>query len=213
MPTKEQFLKALENLRKIESEKQDKVKFNQSVDLLINLKSFDITKNPINILVTIPHKVKDKKLAAFLEKKSPLLDTITKAEFETFKDKKKLKQIVSEYDFFVASAKLMPLVATTFGRALGPAGKMPSPQLGVIMVEDDAAIKQAMIKIETGVKIRAKEPSLKLSIGKQNFKDSDLAENAVAIFNDIYKLLPRSKDNLRSVMLRLTMSKPVKVEL
>jgi large subunit ribosomal protein L1 len=213
MPTKEQFLKALENLRKIESEKKDKVKFNQSVDLLINLKSFDIAKNPINILVTIPHKVKDKKLAAFLEKKSPLLDTVTKAEFEAFKDKKKLKQLVGEYDFFVASAKLMPLVATTFGRALGPAGKMPSPQLGVIMVEDDAAIKQAMIKIETGVKIRAKEPSLKLSIGKQNFKDSDLAENAVAIFNDIFKLLPRSKDNLRSIMLRLTMSKPVKVEL
>ena len=213
MPTKEQFLKALETLRKVESENKDKVKFNQSIDLLINLKSFDITKNPINILVTIPHKIKEKKLAAFLEKKSPLLDTITKAEFETFKEKKKLKQLVNEYDFFVASAKLMPAVATTFGRALGPAGKMPSPQLGVVMSETDDVIKQAMIKIETGVKVRAKEPSLKLSIGKQDSKDSNIAENAMAIFSEIYKLLPRSKDNLRSIMLKLTMGKPVKVEL
>jgi hypothetical protein len=37
MPTKEQFIKALETLRKNESENKDKVKFNQSVDLLINL--------------------------------------------------------------------------------------------------------------------------------------------------------------------------------
>jgi large subunit ribosomal protein L1 len=201
MPTKEQFLKAIENLRKIESEKKDKIKFNQSIDLLINLKSFDISKNPINILVTIPHSVKQKKVAAFLERKSPVLDTITRTEFDAFKDKKKLKQLVNEYDFFVATAKLMPLVATTFGRALGPAGKMPSPQLGVIMVEDDASIKQAMIKIETGVKVRAKEPSLKLAIGKQDAKDLDIAENAVAIFSEVFKLLPRSKDNLRSVML------------
>lgn len=213
MPTKEQFIKALETLRKIGSEKKDKIKFNQSIDLLINLKSFDITKNPINILVTIPHKVKEKKLAAFLERKSPLLDTITKTEFDAFKDKKKLKQLVNEYDFFVASAKLMPAVATTFGRALGPAGKMPSPQLGVVMAETDDVIKQAMIKIETGVKVRAKEPSIKLSIGKQDSKDSNLAENAVAIFSEIFKLLPRSKDNLRSVMLKFTMSKPVRVEL
>jgi large subunit ribosomal protein L1 len=213
MPTKEQFLKAIETLRKNESENKDKVKFNQSVDLLINLKSFDISKNPINILITIPHRVKEKKLAAFLERKSPLLDTITKAEFEAFKDKKKLKQLVGEYDFFVASAKLMPLVATTFGRALGPAGKMPSPTLGVVMVEDDANIKAAMTKIDTGVKVRAKEPSLKLSIGKQDAKDLDIAENALAIFTEVYKLLPRSKDNLRSIMLKLTMGKPVKVEL
>ena len=35
----------------------------------------------------------------------------------------------------------MPVVATTFGRALGPTGKMPSPQLGIVANEDDNSIK------------------------------------------------------------------------
>jgi ribosomal protein L1 len=212
MPTKEQFLKALEQIRKTESERKEKIKFNQTVDLIINLRSFDVTKTPINIFVTLPHKVRDKKVAAFLEKKSKVLDTITKEEFESFKDKSRLKRLVNEYDFFVASAKLMPAVASTFGRALGPAGKMPSPQLGVVMNENDDTIKQAMAKIDLAIKVRAKEPSIKVAIAKSDAKDSDIAENSMAVFNEVFKLLPRTKENLRSIMLKFTMGKPVKVE-
>ena len=42
----------------------------------------------------------------------------------------------------------MPAVATTFGRVLGPAGKMPTPQLGVLMNENDKAIKELVDKIK-----------------------------------------------------------------
>ena len=213
MPTKEQFIKAIEQLKQLESEKKDKIKFKQTIDLIINLRNFDITKTPINTVVNLPHKIKQKKIAAFLENKSKLLDTITKAEFEEFKDKKKSKQLVKEYDFFIASAKLMPAVATTFGRVLGPAGKMPSPQLGVVMTESDDAIKSALIRIESAVKVRAKEPSIKIAIAKEDAKDSDIAENCLTIYNEVFKLLPRSRENLRSIMIKLTMGKPVKVEL
>lgn len=213
MPTKEQFVKAIEQLKKLESEKKDKIKFKQTIDLIINLRNFDVTKTPINIVVNLPHKIKQKKIAAFLEKKSGLLDTITKAEFEEFKDKKKSKQLVKAYDFFIAGAKLMPAVATTFGRVLGPAGKMPSPQLGVVMTETDEAIKSALIRIESAVKVRTKEPSIKIAIAKEDAKDSDVAENCLAIYNEVFKLLPRSRENLRTIMVKLTMGKPVKVEL
>ena len=36
----------------------------------------------------------------------------------------------------------MPKVATTFGRILGPLGKMPSPQLGIILNTDDKTINE-----------------------------------------------------------------------
>jgi len=209
MVTKEDFLKAVEEIRK-----QDvKVKFTQTVDLIVNLKDFDLKKSSLNLILPIPHKFEDKKIAGFLEKKSTLLDTITKAEFDEFKDKKKMKKLVRSYDLFIASAKLMPAIATSFGRALGPAGKMPSPQLGVIMQENDNSIKEIMIKINSMIKVKAKEPSVKLAIGKENNKDGDIAENAFFVYNEILKVLPRGKDNLKSVLIKFTMTKPAKVKL
>lgn len=213
MPTKETFVKALQEVRKTESEKHKKVNFNQTVDLIINLRDFDLKKTPINLFVNLPHKLKEKKVAGFLEKKSAFIDTITKVEFEEFKDKKKMKKLVKEYDFFIANAKLMPLVATTFGRILGPASKMPSPQLGVVFNEEENAIKALLTKIDTVTRVRAKEPSLKVAIGKQNDKDENLAENALIVYNEVYKVLPKQKENLKNVLIKFTMSKPAKVQL
>ena len=96
---------------------------------------------------TIPNKVKDKKVAGFFEKKSKIVETITKEDFPRYKDKKEIKRLVRDYDFFIASAKLMPAVATSFGRVLGPAGKMPSPQLGILASEEEALIKPILAKI------------------------------------------------------------------
>jgi large subunit ribosomal protein L1 len=209
MVSKEDFVKAIEEIRK----QGVKVKFTQTVDLIVNLKDFDMKKNSLNLVLPIPHKFEDKKIAGFLEKKSTLLDTVTKAEFDDFKDKKKMKKLVRSYDLFIASAKLMPSIATSFGRALGPAGKMPSPQLGVIMQENDNSIKEIMVKINSMIKVKAKEPSVKLAVGKEDNKDSDIAENAFFVYNEILKVLPRGKDNLKSILIKFTMTKPAKIKL
>ncbi len=211
MPTKEDFVKALKLVR--ENSEKDKKKFQQTVDLIINLRDFDIKKNSINTFVTLPHRVKDKKVAGFLEKKSNVIDSITKVEFEDFKDKKKLKKLVKEYDFFISNAKLMPTVAITFGRVLGPASKMPSPQLGVVTNEEDKTIKEIVSKINAVVRLRTKEPTVKVSIGKESDKDEDLADNALAVYNEVFKSLPKQKENLRSILVKYTMSKPAKVTL
>lgn len=211
MVTKEDFVKALKEVRKAESEKRKQVKFDQTADLIINLRDFDIKRSSINIAVTLPHKMKEKKIAAFLEKKSNAVDTITKPEFEDFKDKKKMKGLVKEYDFFIASAKLMPAVAMSFGRALGPAGKMPTPQLGVVMTEDENTIKSLLQRINSVVRVKTKEPCVKVAIGKQKDSDEDLAENALAVYNEVFKNLPKQKENLRNVLVKFTMSKPAKV--
>jgi large subunit ribosomal protein L1 len=213
MPTKESFVKAVQELRKQEDSRKDKIKFDQTVDLIINLRDFDAKKTSINLFVNMPHKIRDKKVAAFLEKKSNAIDTITKDEFSAFSEKKKLKRLVKEYDFFIANAKLMPAIATTFGRVLGPAGKMPSPQLGILTGEDESSIKNLVKKVELIVKVRAKEPSIKVAVGKQSNKDEDLAENALAVYNEVFKSLPKQKENLKDVLIKFTMSRPVKVAL
>jgi len=199
--------KALEELRK-----NEKRKFVQTIDLIINLRAIDIKKDQINIIADIPNKIKDKKVCGFLTAKSPLVKTVTEPEFQKYKEKKEIKNLIKDYDFFIAAAPLMPKVAITFGKILGPAGKMPSPQLGVLMQENEEQIRKTLDKISTSLKIRIKEPSIKLAIGKEDMTDEEIINNIKSLYNAIENALPQKKDNIRSVLLKLTMSKPVKVE-
>jgi len=186
-------------------------KFNQTVDFIINLQKYDVKKNPLNVFINVPYKTKDKKVAGFLETDSKFIDSITENDFKIYSDKAKLKSLVKKYDFFIAQAKLMPKVATVFGRVLGPAGKMPSPQLGILMNADEKSIEELKSKINTSVRIRLKEPSIKVPIGKQNMKDEELIANAMSIYHDLVKKFPREKENVRNLEIKFTMSKPIKI--
>ncbi|MEK6820623.1 MAG: hypothetical protein AABX71_02835, partial [Nanoarchaeota archaeon] len=125
--------------------------------------------------------------------------------------KKTIKKMIKSYDFFISSADLMPQVAAIFGRYLGPAGKMPSPQLGIIKQEKE--IKTIIKKFENIVRVKSKEPSLKFSIGRENMKNEEMEENVMTAYNSIEKALSRGKENVRSVMLKFSMTKPIKLEI
>lgn len=199
--------KALTELRK-EKER----KFDQTVDLIINLQKFDIKKNQVNLFINVPHKIKDKKIGAFLETINPNVETILGSDFPKYKDKTALKKLVKRFDFFIAQASLMPKVATTFGRVLGPVGKMPSPQLGIIMNVEDKTITELKAKINNSVKIKTTEPSIKLPIGKQSMPDNHIIENVLAVYNAVLKELPRDKENIKNLEIKFTMTKPIKIE-
>ena len=202
----EQLEIALKELRK-EKER----KFNQTLDLIINLQKFDVKKTPLNMFISVPHKVKEKKICAFLEIRNNNVDTITKTEFKKYSDKKEVKKLARKYDFFIAQASLMPLVATTFGRSLGPTGKMPSPQLGILMNVDDKAINELKNRINTSIKIRTKEASIKIPIGRQDMKDEELIENIIIVYNGIMKTLVKGKENIKNLEIKFTMTKPQKI--
>ncbi|MGA7897031.1 MAG: hypothetical protein WCA18_02365 [Candidatus Nanoarchaeia archaeon] len=204
----QELKKALTELRKKEQRK-----FNQTLDLVINLQKFDVKKDSVNLFVQLPHKIKSKKICAFLTSKHKDLDTVTEADFKKYSDKKELKKLESSYDFFISQAILMPKVATVFGRVLGPSGKMPSPQLGIVQSAEDKSIEELKEKIDHIVRIKSKEPSIKLAIGKQNMKDEELVENIMSIYNSLLKALPKSNDNIKNVEIKFTMTKPQKIYL
>jgi large subunit ribosomal protein L1 len=203
-----QFKQALEELRANAKER----KFNQTVDFIINLQKFELKKTPINLFINLPHPPKEKKVAGFFEMKSEYVDTITESDFKKYTDKKKLKSLVKKYDFFIAQAKLMPKVATAFGRVLGPAGKMPSPQMGILLNADEKSIKEIKEKVNSGVKIRGKESSIKVGVGKESMKDEEIIENINTIYSEIIKILPRDKENIKNLEIKFTMSKPQKIK-
>ena len=204
----EKFTKALTELQKGKERK-----FDQTLDLIINLQKFEVKKHNLNLFVSFPHKIKDKKVAGFLEVKNAGVDTITLADFKKYSDKKELKKLVKKYDFFIAQASLMPKVASTFGRVLGPAGKMPSPQMGILMNVDEKAIQELKSKINNSAKIKVSEASIKLAVGKQSMKDNELMENIMNVYNEILKALPREKENIKNVELKFTMTKPQKISI
>jgi len=206
MELKEQLKKALAELRKGKERK-----FEQTVDLIVNLQKFDIKKSSLNIFTAIPHKVKDKKVCGFLEVENKLVKTITPEKFKLYSDKTKLKKLEKEFDFFIAQASLMPKVATTFGRALGPSGKMPSPQMGILINVTDKEIEGVTNRINSSIKIKTKEASIKVPIGKEKMSDEDLIENIMTIYNVVVKELPQGKENIKNIQLKFTMTKPIKI--
>jgi len=208
MELKEQLQGALIELRK-EKER----KFDQTVDLIVNLQKFDLKKTPINLFISVSHKVKEKRVAGFLESENKNVETITPEKFKKYSNKKESKNLIKKFDFFIAQASLMPKVATVFGKILGPAGKMPSPQLGMIINVDDKTIIELKNKINNSIKIRVKESSIKLPIGKQSMKDEEIIENILIAYDSILKVMPKEKENIKNLEIKFTMTKPQKIKI
>ncbi|MBI2632121.1 hypothetical protein HYW75_03895 [Candidatus Pacearchaeota archaeon] len=173
-----------------ELRKNEKRNFDQGIDLIVNLKGIDVKKDNVSTIVKIPFNIKDKKVCGFLTKKSNLVKTIFQLDFIKYKDKKLLKNLVKEFDFFIAVASLMPL-----------------------MKEDEESIKQLLDNISTSVKIRVKEASIKIIAGKESMKDEQILANINALYQGIVSALPNKKENVKNIMIKYTMSKPIKVEM
>ena len=197
-------------------------KFKQAVDLIINLKDLDFKKpeNQVDFYVTMQHDLGRKvKVCAFTgpelkeEAKLHCDNAITVEDFAEFaKDKKRVKKLASEYDYFIAQANIMPQVATSFGRVLGPRGKMPNPKAGCV-VPPKAALKPLVERLQKTVRVQAKkDPVIHLYVGKEDMNEDLLADNLHYLFMQVQTHLPQESNNIRNAMLKLTMGKPVKLQ-
>lgn len=195
-------------------------KFSQSVDLIINLTGIDIKKNDqqVDFFVTLPHtKGKPNKICGLVgqelqdEAKKNLDASIENHNFGDFKDNpKKIKALAKEYDYFIAQANIMPQVATVFGKVLGPRGKMPNPKAGCV-VPPKAALAPLKEKLERTVRVMAKTSlSIKLQVGAETQDPKEIVENIKTIYNELTQHVPQGKYNIKDMLVKLTMGKPVK---
>ena len=211
---KEQILEAIAELRK-----EKKRNFSQTFDLQIKLHQLDLKKqeNKVEAFSTMPHpRGKKIKVCAFVggslynDAKEHCDKAIIQDDFKTIaKDKKAMKALVREFDFFIAQADIMPAVATSFGRFLGPLGKMPNPKAGAI-VPPKGSTKPIVEKLQRTVKLSVKtELGVKCPVGKEDMSDEDLAANVMAVYNTMVNVLPQHENNIKETTIKLTMSKPV----
>jgi len=71
--------------------------------------------------------------------------------------------------------------------------KCPPPQLGILIDPNEKTISELKEKINSSVRIRTKEASIKLAIGKENMKDEEIIENITSVYDVILRSLPREK--------------------
>ncbi|MEM3791136.1 MAG: hypothetical protein QXL16_00185 [Candidatus Micrarchaeaceae archaeon] len=206
-------LKNLEEIRKYIEENRGKRKFRQSVDLAINFKNIDFSKqeNRLNLEVSIPHgKGIEPKIAIFTTDKNIAdaakengIDVITDVN-KTSNDKKELKKLL-EYEALYAQPSLMPLIAKTLGQFLGPRGKLPKP-----LVQENIKTLKEELRNKVVLKSKGKYlPTVHCMIGKEDMKPEEIYDNLKEVVNALISKL--GENRIKSIYLKLTMSKPILV--
>jgi large subunit ribosomal protein L1 len=209
--------KVLDAIKK--SREGEKRNFSQTIELIINLKELDIRKEEgkIEEFLELPAgRGKPAKVCALIgpelkdAAKKVCDNFVVSDDFDSF-DKRKIRKLAREHDFFIAQANIMPAIAKTFGRFLSPLGKMPSPKAGHV-VPPKANIEPLVKILKKSVKLVIKKaPVFQTIIGNDNMTDEELHQNAIAVIEKLKGRLPKGEHNIKAVLIKTTMGKPVKV--
>jgi large subunit ribosomal protein L1 len=200
----------LEKIKEIK-EKSKKRNFPQRYDAVINIKDVDLKKpeNKIDELLVLPKGTgKNVSITLFSDSigKSEDVTVIKGSEIESLaKNKKSIKKLIQETDFFFSEPKLMPIVGKFLGKFLAPRGLMPKP------VASD--IKKLIGDSKNSVRIHLdKQPIIHTVVGSDKMNDKDVEENIKTLLNFLIKKLPKGKSNIKNVYLKFTMGQPIKLE-
>jgi large subunit ribosomal protein L1 len=193
-----------------------KVKFNESVDLSVNL-GIDATKSDQGVRgsSTLPHGIgKSMKVVAFADGEDEKLAKDAGADIVGFEDLidqvKKDKDL--DADIVVATPDCMKKMGQ-LGRILGPKNLMPNPKEGTVTKN----IGEAVSKAKKG-QIRYKNDKagiIHTIVGKLNFDTQKLIDNISSLITDLNKSKPASAKGkyMKNITISSTMGPGIKVDL
>jgi large subunit ribosomal protein L1 len=199
-------------------EKSGQKKFNQTVDLILNIQEIDM-KSPegkIQEVVELPHATgKPNKVCviasgelALKARRANADSVIERADLEALAGKKKeLRKLADDYDVFISEAPLMPLVGRILGPVLGPRGKMPLP------VPPTADIAGLIAKHRKTIVVRMRnQPIIQCSVGTENMNEEELFDNIQAVLRVLEGKLKRGLKNIKLAYIKTSMGTPVKIK-
>ena len=193
-----------------------KVKFNESVDISINL-GVDPKKSDQNVRgsSSLPHGIgKTLKVAVFAEGEDAAEAKKAGAEIVGFEDLiadvKKNKDL--DADVVIATPDCMAKLGA-LGRILGPKNLMPNPKEGTVtknVVDAVNNAKKGQVRYKTD-----KAGIIHTTIGKIDFEAQKLAENINFLIDDLIKAKPSTAKGkyMRNISISSTMGPGIKVDL
>lgn len=191
-----------------------KAKFNESVDVSINL-GIDPRKSDQNVrgATVLPNGTgKTIRVAVFAQGENADKATAAGADTVGFEDlAESIKGGAMDFDVVIATPDAMRVVGT-LGQILGPRGLMPNPKVGTVTPDVETAVKNA----KAGqVRYRAdKGGIIHCTIGKADFEPKALRENLDALLADLNKAKPSSAKGvfMKKITLSTTMGAGVSVD-
>jgi large subunit ribosomal protein L1 len=189
-------------------------KFKQALEIIITFKDIDVKKGfALNEIVQLPKTSSPATVCVMAtgdmstKAKAAKADAVIGSEeLDKFAaNKRESRKFINKYDFFLADTKIMPVVGKVLGQLLGPRGKMPVP------VPFDAPIESFLQRFRSSIKVRVRGSlSLACKFGDETMDDADLAVNAHAILSAVEKKLPNGEKNIKRIIIKTTMGKPIK---
>jgi large subunit ribosomal protein L1 len=198
--------------------KSGQKKFNQTVDLILDIKEIDM-KSPegkIQAVVDLPHATgKPNKICviatgelAMKAKNAEADKVLERADLDGLAGKKKeLRKLASDYDVFISEAPLMSLVGKILGPVLGPRGKLPVP------IPPNADVAGLMAKYRKTVIVRMRnQPIIQVPVGSENMTEEELVDNIQAVLRAVEGKLKRGLKNVKFAFIKTSMGAPVKIK-
>jgi len=189
-------------------------KFTQSVEMILVFKDIDVKKGfALNEVVQLPKTSSPSTVCIMAtgdmgqKAKAAKADAVVGSEeLDKFAaNKRASRKFINKYDFFLADTQIMPVVGKVLGQLLGPRGKMPTP------VPFNASIESFLTRFRASIKVRARASlAMSCKIGDESMDDADLAINAHAVLTAVEKKLPNGDKNMKRIIMKTTMGKPVK---
>lgn len=197
-------------------ENNPKRNFIQSVELIVTFKDVDMKKGELKlreivVLPKPPEKVKKVLVVPSFQqleyaKKAEPNVILTKEELQKLQgNKRAVKKLASQNDWFLISSESMALAGRILGPALGPRGKFPVP------LPNTPDITEYILRFKRSTIVKTKDqPQTQVFIGTENQQIADLTENALAVLNTIESKVNLSK--IRNIYVKTTMGKVIKVK-
>ena len=210
--------KTLLDAVKAAKEKSGQKKFNQTIELIMDIKEIDMKapEGKIQEIVELPHaSAKPNRVCivasgetALKARRANADNVIERADLEGLAGKKKdLRKIATDFDVFIAEAPLMPMVGRTLGPVLGPRGKMPIP------IPPNADIVALIAKYRKTIVVRMRnQPIIQTVVGTANQSDEELVDNIQAVLRVLEGKLKRGLKNIELVFIKASMGEPIKIK-
>jgi large subunit ribosomal protein L1 len=101
----------------------------------------------------------------------------------------------------------MVLIGRVFGPVFGPRGKMPKP---IPATADPAPLLERMRRATR--LINKGQLNFQAKVGDESMQDEQLAENVLAVLEEVERKITDLGGRLRAIYLKTTMGEPVRLE-
>lgn len=122
------------------------------------------------------------------------------------KNKKEIKKLAKSFDAFLASDSVIKQIPKLLGPGLNKAGKFPTPITHLDNLAEKVMETKATIKFQY-----KKSPCLGVAVGSVDMSEDELVANVMLSINFLVSLLKKNWQNIRSIYLKSTMGKPIRL--